>query len=89
MPKPSFKKNSSGTIKPLAERIRGLHTFPMGICPKRKLIERLEYELADYDSAVHHFNHYTTRVPPFLWGHSSDGYSQCNLSPIDRVPNAL
>ena len=25
---------------------------------------RLEYELAYYDSAVHRFNHYTTRTPP-------------------------
>ena len=25
---------------------------------------RLEYELANYDSAVHRFNHYTTRTPP-------------------------
>ena len=24
---------------------------------------RLEYELAYYDSAVHHFNHYATRTP--------------------------
>ena len=24
----------------------------------------LEYKLAYYDSAVHHFNHYTTRTPP-------------------------
>ena len=31
---------------------------------------RLEYELAYYDSAVHRFNHYTTRTPPVLvgWG---------------------
>ena len=28
------------------------------------VIARLEYELAYYDSAVHHFNHYTTRTPP-------------------------
>ena len=34
------------------------------------LIARLEYELAYYDSAVHRFNHYTTRTPPTfeLWG---------------------
>ena len=25
---------------------------------------RLEYELAYYDSAVHHINHFTTRTPP-------------------------
>ena len=27
------------------------------------VIARLKYELAYYDSAVHHFNHYTTRTP--------------------------
>ena len=27
------------------------------------IIGRLEYELAYYDSAAHHFNHYTTRTP--------------------------
>ena len=34
-----------------------------GICPKVNIIARLEYELAYYDSAVHRFNHYTTRTP--------------------------
>ena len=42
----------------------GVHTFPKGICPKVNVIARLEYELAYYDSAVHRFNHYTTRTPP-------------------------
>ena len=28
------------------------------------VIARLEYEVAYYDSAVHRFNHYTTRTPP-------------------------
>ena len=43
---------------------KGIHTFPKGICPKVNVIARLEYELAYYDSAVHRFNHYTTRTPP-------------------------
>ena len=30
------------------------------------VIARLEYELAYNDSAVHRFNHYTTRTPPPL-----------------------
>ena len=29
------------------------------------VIARLEYKLAYYDSAVHRFNHYTTRTPPW------------------------
>ena len=45
---------------------KGVHTFPKGICPKVNVIARLEYELASYDSAVHRFNHYTTRTPT-LW----------------------
>ena len=43
---------------------KGVHTFPKGICPKVNVIARLEYELEYYDSAVHRFNHYTTRTPP-------------------------
>ena len=43
---------------------KGVHTFPKGICPKVNVIARLKYELAYYDSAVHRFNHYTTRTPP-------------------------
>ena len=42
---------------------KGVHTFPKGIFPKVNVIARLEYELAYYDSAVHRFNHYTTRTP--------------------------
>ena len=56
MPKPFSYKNSSGTISPIAGRIRGF--------TKVNVIARLEYELAYYDSAVHRFNHYTTRTPP-------------------------
>ena len=51
MPKPSWED-------------KGIHTFPKGICPKVNVKARLEYELAYYDSAVHRFNHYTTRTPP-------------------------
>ena len=32
------------------------------------VIARLEFELAYYDSAVHRFNHYTTRTPPDMTG---------------------
>ena len=42
---------------------KGVPTFSKGICPKMNVIARLEYELAYYDSAVHRFNHYTTRTP--------------------------
>ena len=42
---------------------KGVHTFFKGICLKVNVIERLELKLAYYDSAVHHFNHYTIRTP--------------------------
>ena len=38
--------------------------FPKSICLKVNVIARLEFELAYYDSAVHRFNHYTTKTPP-------------------------
>ena len=31
------------------------------------VIARLEHELVYYDSAVHRFNHYTTRTPPLIF----------------------
>ena len=63
MPKPSFEKNISGTILPIAGRIRGFIPFPR-VCLKVNVIAQLGYELAYYDSAVHRFNHYTMRTPP-------------------------
>ena len=41
---------------------KGVHTFPKGICSKVNVIARLVFELANYDSAVHRFNHYTMRT---------------------------
>ena len=43
---------------------KGGYTFPKDIYPKVNVIARLEFELTYYDSAVHRFNHYTTRTPP-------------------------
>ena len=64
MPKPFSLKNSSGTIQPIAGMIRVFIPFPRVFAWKVSVIARLEYELAYYDSAVHRFNHYTTRTPP-------------------------
>ena len=36
--------------------------FPKGICRKVNIIVRLEFEHANYDSVVQHFNHYTTAM---------------------------
>ena len=68
-------KDSGGTIYPIAGRIRGVHTFTKGLCPKVKVIARLEYELVYCDTAVHRFNHYTTRTPP-----SKESAKQANCS---------
>ena len=57
---------------------KGVHTFPMGICPKVNVIARLEFELAYYDSAIHRFNHYTTRTPPKLF--MLNDFNHCYLS---------
>ena len=46
---------------------KGFHTFPKDIYPKVNVITWLEYELVYYDSAVHRFNHYTTRTPHWTW----------------------
>ena len=46
---------------------KGIDTFPKSICPKVNVIAQLEFELAYCDSAVHHFNHYTTRTPLHNW----------------------
>ena len=66
MPKPSFKKNGSGTIQPIARRIRGFIPFPRVFCLKVNVIALLEFRLAKYDPAVHRFNHYSTRKLPYI-----------------------
>ena len=53
----------------------GVHTYPKGICPKVNVTARLEYELTNYDSAVHRFNHYTTRTPPETITHTDNRQS--------------
>ena len=50
---------------------KGVHNFPKGICPKVNVVARLGYELTYYDSAVHRFNHYTTRTPPRSYGNQN------------------
>ena len=46
MPKPSLKKNSSGTIRTIDGGDIRVHTFPKGTSPKVNVIERLKFELA-------------------------------------------
>ena len=44
----------------IAERIRGFIHFGKGINPKINIIERLEFELANYDVIAYKVNHYAT-----------------------------
>ena len=50
------------------------------------VIARLDYELAYYDSAVHRFNHYTTRTPP---DYERDGYTNRNCPPLKTIPKII
>ena len=51
------------------------------------IIAWLEYELAYYDSAVHRFNHYTTRTPPdLLLGSPHTWWAQKCLGPNWHSP---
>ena len=65
----------------------GVHTFPKGICPKVNVIARLEYELAYYDSAVHRFNHYTTRTPQQSDGEASIMLELWGMRSIPSLPS--
>ena len=49
----------------------GVHTFPKVICLKVNVITRLECELTYNNSAVHRFNHYTTRTALHSLAHPS------------------
>ena len=44
---------------------KGIHTFPT--CPKINIIAQLKFELAYYDIAVQHVNHYTMVTFHLLW----------------------
>ena len=58
---------------------REFHTFPKGICPNVNVIAQLKFELADYDSAVQCFNHYTTSTPNPGWWLIHDNKTCCRL----------
>ena len=62
MPKTSLFKNSSGTIQPIAGRIREF----IRISPKTNVIVRLEFELAYYEVIDQYVSHYGTRTH-FYW----------------------
>ena len=44
-------------------RSKGVHIFSLDIGPKVNVIARLEFELAQYDFSIQHFNHYITGSP--------------------------
>ena len=50
------------------------------------VIARLEHELAYYDSPVHRFNHYTTRIPiANVVGFNIEGYSERKVGEITLI----
>ena len=51
------------------------------------VIARLEYELAHYDSAVHRFNHYSTKTPPL--GRADWGYIYACIQRIIHTRKCL
>ena len=65
MPKPSFQKNSCGTLQPITEKDNGVHAFTIGICLKVNVIVRLEFKLAYFVEAVQHNSQYTTETFPY------------------------
>ena len=58
MPKASLQKNSSGSFRPIAKRIRGFIPFSKGISLKVNVKVQVEFKLAYYDVTVQHINHY-------------------------------
>ena len=73
MPKPSLKKDSSRTIKPIAwVGDKKIHWFLLGIILKVNLMVWLEIELTYSDVRVQHVSHNATETPP-LWPPYSPG----------------
>ena len=62
-----LQKSNKDTIKPLAEKMRGIHTFPKSICPKVNVRAQLEFELAYFEAAIQYFSHYTFRYINILF----------------------
>ena len=44
----------------------GVHTFTMKISPKVDIIAWLEFKLAYFEAAVHHFSLYANGILPFM-----------------------
>ena len=64
MPKQTLQRNCIDTD----DCIRGRgYIFLKGICPKVNVIARLEFELAFFDVAFEHVNHYTTGTSPVFF----------------------
>ena len=76
MPKPSFQKNSSCTIQPLAKGDKDVHAFLKSISLKVNVIVWLEFELVYYNVAVQHVSHWSQILLLFVldrntWNHIS------------------
>ena len=59
-----LENNSSGTIKPIAGKIRGSYLSPMSISSKVNVTAWLESTLAYYNAKLQHFQQYATGTSP-------------------------
>ena len=59
MTKPSLEKNNNDVFKGLLGD-KGGHTFPKDISLKMNVIVQVEFELAYFEVAIQHVDHYTT-----------------------------
>ena len=61
-------------------------TIPfLSTCAKVNVIARLEFELAYYASAVHRFNHYTTRTSRLILDMDTDSTTNYNLTEYNSM----
>ena len=60
-----YVKDSSGAISSTSGRITGVgsHIFPKVISPNVNVIERLKFELTNYDITVQDISHYAMPTP--------------------------
>ena len=96
MSKPSFSKNSSDAIYPIAKWDERVHTFLREISSEVNVITWLEFKLIYYDVTVQYISHCTMRTPPPLTSETgcrwychtmkrTSLYKQCGSSSPFRV----
>ena len=61
MPKHAYRRTN--TIKFIAGKISGVHTFPKGNNLKENYIAELGFDLVYFETTVKRFNHYAKVIP--------------------------